>query len=223
MKKINIFVIVCVMVIATSTLAFSGSPNLVSVLFGAVDTESQASSVSENNSSENQTVKTAKANFNSVNSAPTSPSTIPNHVLYEQLFRMIVSVTERAKFQEVFEPQQQNYLRFYFKNKLQLTDEQNRGLEKTAYEFMDALEPIDAQAKDIISQSRTAFPEGRVPAGSTVPEPPIALADLQEKRNLLALQFRDQLQKELGETVFQQFDQFIEQDFASGFQPLIEQ
>lgn len=67
---------------------------------------------------------------------------------------------------------------------------------------------------------RESFPDGYVQDGQELPPPPQALFDLQEKRNALALKYRDRLADRLGSKAFEQFDNFVKSKFAENFRSI---
>lgn len=76
---------------------------------------------------------------------------------------------------------------------------------------MEAIAPIDQQAKDIITQVRRNFPTGKVSSPEDLPAPPKELESLQQQKDSVVLQFRAELQNRLGNEKFDQFDQFARQ------------
>lgn len=59
---------------------------------------------------------------------------------------------------------------------------------------MEAIAPIDQQAKDIITQVRRNFPTGKVSSPEDLPAPPKELESLQQQKDSVVLQFRAELQ-----------------------------
>lgn len=143
-------------------------------------------------------------------------SAIPDHVLYESLFRMDISFRRKALEQELT-GQTVTSLKHYFKDEANLTDVEDKILEQTAINFITEVEPIDAQARQMVATFREQFPDGEIAAGQQVPPPPLELANLQTQRNAVALRNRDKLSSLLGVT-FAQFDSFVQLNFAGNFQ-----
>ena len=147
---------------------------------------------------------------------PQANANIPDHILYDRLFRMIISFKRKAESQTI-SGEKAIGLTNYFKNRANLNDEENRILQSVALEYIQELAPIDAQARTIITQTRQTFPNSVVPREQP---PPAELVNLQEQRNALALRYRDQLQYALGADGFAKFDEFVQRDFASRFQAI---
>lgn len=142
---------------------------------------------------------------------------IPEHVLYESLFRMDLSFRRKALEQET-KGQQENSLNTYFKDNFGLSDEEDETLRRISEEFYQDIQPIDAQAAQIIDNLRSQFPYNEIGEGQQVPPPPQALADLQSQRNSIVLGKRDKLAQALGSARFTDLDSYVKQDFAANFQ-----
>lgn len=145
-------------------------------------------------------------------------SAVPDHVLYDSLFRMDVSFRRKALEQQLL-GQPVTSLQSYFKNNAKLTDEENEILRQIAIEFIEEIEPIDTRARQVTSDIREQHPYGEVPAGSEVAPPPAELGDLQNMRNEIVLQKRDKLSDRLGKDAFEKLDKFMHNEFAENFQP----
>lgn len=146
----------------------------------------------------------------------TPKSRMPDHVLYDKLFRMVGSLKKKAESVQDITAEKADALSNYFKRRAQLSDEENQILLNTALEFMREAAPVDERARAAISEARRNPLSNRGAAGELTP--PLELIDLQEQRNALALLYRDRLKASLGEDAFARFDEFVESDFASGFQ-----
>lgn len=145
-------------------------------------------------------------------------SSIPEHVLYESIFRMDLSFRRKALEQEL-SGQTVTSLKTYFKDEFGLNDEEDDLLRQTAIEYLEDIEPVNAQAIQLLAQLREQFQDGEIPDGQFVPAPPPALADLQSQRNSIALQSRDKLANRLGKK-FEMFDGLVKTRFAANFQSL---
>lgn len=119
-------------------------------------------------------------------------SQISSSILYDQLFRLVVKFQAKAEIQKLT-GENVTALKDYFKDSAKLSDSQNQILLQTASEYIQAVEPIDAQAREIISQFRQQFQDGWINEGQQAPPPPPELETLQEQRNALALTYRDNL------------------------------
>jgi hypothetical protein len=156
-------------------------------------------------------------------SMPATPSAatplVPDYVLWESVFRLDLSFRRKALDQKL-SGETATDLKTYFKDEIGLTPEQDTILRETAIEYLGALQPINAQAVDLIAVLRKSFPDGWVRDGQEAPPPPQALLDLQGKRNALALTYRDRLANRLGSKAFEQFDDFVKGKFAKNFQSI---
>lgn len=187
MKIKNTITIVLVLIIAVTTVAFGSQLSLPGELF----------------------------NFAFQANAQT-PSRVPSYVLYDKLFRMIISFKKKTDSQEMSD-EKVTGLKNYFKSRANLTEEENQILQNTALEFIQQVSPVDTEARNIIAQKRLSNPTGIVPKDEL---PPAELINLQEQRNALALQYRDRLKESLGSEVSAKFDRYIEGEFASHFEEI---
>lgn len=146
-------------------------------------------------------------------------SNVPTYVLYDQLFRLIISFRRKAIKQRI-NGEPVTSLTEYFKAEAQLTEEQNQKLTDLANQYFEEIEPIDTQASELISQIRESFPDGEIPEGQQVPPPPPELSGLQDQRNALALNYREKLNDAFGKAAFESFDSFMHKKFAQSFQAI---
>lgn len=157
-------------------------------------------------------------NFETEVNAQTS-SQIPFHILYDQLFRLSVNFQKKAEEQRL-KGESITTLKDYFKDEAKFSDSQNQIFEQLAIEYIQEVEPIDNQARQIISQIRQQFQDGWVNEGQEVPPPPTELGTLQGRRNSLALSYREKLQNLLGNDDFERFDSFVQNSFSQNFQAI---
>lgn len=141
---------------------------------------------------------------------------IPDYVLYESVFRLDLSFRKKALEQKL-SGQAPTALEFYFKDEAGLTVAEDEELRKTAIAYLEAIQPIDAQAVQILAQIREQFPDGQVPEGQSVPPPPAELANLQSQRNAVALEYRNRLENAIGSGKFKSFDGYVKNRFAANF------
>lgn len=150
---------------------------------------------------------------------PGRPPLLPDPVLWESLFRLDLSFRRKALEQEL-SGKTATDLKTYFKDEIGLKPEEDAILRETAIEYLVAIQPIDAQAIQLLARLRESVPDGHIQDGQEVPPPPQALFDLQGKRNALALTYRNRLADRLGSKAFEQFDNFIKEKFVKNFQSI---
>lgn len=126
---------------------------------------------------------------------------IPEHVLFDMVFRLDNEFRAKAMAQETA-GEIPTAFKYYFKDEAGLTDEENLILKQVAVEFLEEVQPIDAQAQIVI--------EGGGKVAAVAP----TLSDLQEQRNAVVLSNRDKLANRLGGTAFGRFNQYVQEDFA---------
>lgn len=139
-----------------------------------------------------------------------STSQIPTSILYDHVFRLTDSFKRQAESQQS-NGEIQTAFSNYFKEKAQLTDWEDEILKQTASQFIQEAQSIDNQAEALIEQIRSNSSENNVQSQEE-------LNSLQEQRNNTALSYRNQLNQSLGSAKFGEFDNFVQGEFASGFQ-----
>jgi hypothetical protein len=217
------FLGILALIVLSSFVVFGGSPGLVGKILETVQNNSitRVFSTSADNEFEKSNVKSTEQVQNLkvfpqkayVRTEETPTREIPDYTLYDQLFRIVFSFSKKAESQEL-SSEKIIGLTNYFKNRANLTDEENQILQNIALEFIPQVAPIDAQARAIIEDARQKSATGIV---SREQSPPAELVNLQEQRNVLVLYYRDRLSASFGADRFAKFDEFIMGDFASRF------
>lgn len=135
---------------------------------------------------------------------------LPEHVLYGQMFRHVVALEQRA---EVLEKRGEDgaKLRRRYKQSAELSDRQDETLKAIARDCVARVAEQDRKALALIREARARTPGGTLAQGQAPPAAPPALAELQEERNALILEFRDQLRDAFGEEEFERLDAFARQ------------
>jgi hypothetical protein len=204
MNKKQILMTLCVVVLTTSVLAFDKPTQIAKRIFGFV---SQAQATKQQNS------PTAKMQNDTIQEVVTNNS-MPDYVVYDVLFNMVkVFDREAAKLES--EGKNGKIWSEYFKHESGLTGEQVATLRKVADEFAVEIEPNRTRAMQIIKEARGAFPNGKIKERDVPPPPSNELIALQQQRQEIALRYRDRLQNLLGNEVFGQFSQYLQQNFVN--------
>ena len=126
---------------------------------------------------------------------------IPDHVLYDVIFRLDNDFRDKAAEQEAA-GQIPTGFRHYFKDEAGLTDEENLILKQVAIEFLSEVQPVDTAARNFIEEIDEV--EKRVNK----------LTTLQEQRDSIVLSNRDKLANSMGEPAFGRFNQYVHENFA---------
>jgi len=147
---------------------------------------------------------------------PSESFQVPDHVVYDHLFRLVVSFKKQSESSNK-SPEKAAFFKNYFETFAKLTDAEDQTLYSIAKEYLQETVWMDAQAKQIIVQTRKMYPNGVVPKDQP---PPPALGDLQETRNGLAVQYYERLRDALGEGGFAKLDEFIRKDIAPSIQSI---
>lgn len=139
---------------------------------------------------------------------------IPEYILYEKVFRLVI------EFDSLAESQEENGepitpFHAYFKDEAKLTAQNDQFLLQAAKQYYQEIQLVDAQAEAVIEQLRQQYPVGSLPEGELI-KPSQELLQLQEQRNKVALLYRDKLKDLLGEANFNEFDGFVKGKFALG-------
>jgi len=215
MNKKQSMIALCVVLITTSVFAFDKPTQLAKQFFGfAVNAQKTEEQNQKTSAPKNKPIKTIRHNREQSQNAE-----VPEYVLYEQTFRLIVTFRKKAEEQKAMS-EEVTPLADYFQNEAKLNDEQTSQLQDIASKFVEELAVIDAQAKVIIENIRARIPKGQPTIDKKLLEPPDELKALQKKREELALNYRDRLRDLFGEEQFQKFGNFMQQKMASSIKAI---
>lgn len=148
-----------------------------------------------------------------------SRAEIPDHVLYETIFRMRKMNREKSD-KERKEGKAHDKKDDLLKKKFQLSDDEDAQLSQAADEFAEAIAPVDKRVNGLKDEYRKQFPKGQLKEGEQPPPPPLEITELQELRNAIVLNHRDKLQLALGSDSFGNVDKKVKGEFADGFRDL---
>ncbi len=155
-----------------------------------------------------QSPTSAKVTNQIVVARPNSPRP-PEHVAYLFLFRSTAQFRKRAV--EAGRPKAINPM---LQKEAALNAVQTRKLDEITDDTLWEVEQQDAKARVVIQKFRAKYPNGIVPRGQKLPEPPPELQTMQEERNAIILRGRDRLRLALGEQEFSRFHEFTMKRFA---------
>lgn len=151
--------------------------------------------------------------------SPDSPLTeIPEHVLYDRMFSLIVKFREMSE-EQASRGEEVTPFHGYFEREANLNEWQAKILQETSLEYVNAVGIVDGQAEIIIEQLRLQYPVGSMPKGELI-KPSPELLQLQKQRDKLALYYRDQVSILLGNEKFDELNKFVRGRYASSFQVL---
>ena len=220
MNKRNLTVIIIALAIATSALALGGG------------------SIAQNSADEKKATVSSPSGFKpkpkdtgtAPQSAQPSPQgqgdatqpqdqTIPQHVVYGQMFRHIKELKKNAD-EEDRQGKDGSHFRTLYKRMAKLEDYQAAVLDQIAAETDAEIEKLNKKAKKIIDEIRGRHPEGKLAQGELPPTPPAELKALSDERRNQILQARERLRAAFGEEAFQKFDEFAQQRIKPGIRRL---
>lgn len=210
----RLLVAVCLLALATTAFAVSGP------LHRAVSFIKQGSVPPSKNSSQPRHQFAADGQAQPDNAAQSQAAEVPKHIIYGILFRERAKLNQKAHEKEV-KGEDGSPLRKYHKDKLKLDDAQSAVLDNIADETNRKVALVDKKALKIIEAERSRHPGGKLKDGELPPPPPLELKTLQQERDALVLQRREQLRQALGDTEFQRVDEFLQQDITSKMQPVL--
>lgn len=146
------------------------------------------------------------------------PANAPEHIVYGQFFRHLISLKKQAKDNEL-KSKKASKLRTHYKDKIGLKDDQALILDQIAADCLREMDRTDEKAKKIIDAAHARFPNGQIPQGQQLPSPPIELKKLQRERDMSVLQSRRKLREKLGDYEFQLIDDYVKIKFAREIKP----
>ena len=117
-------------------------------------------------------------------SSPPRPSTaMPDHIFYDQFFRLLLSLQNTAEYQ----------------TKARLSDEETVILEQIAKDCEREIALQDAKASNVIAAFRAELEKRKSGSPGDMPS---QLNQLQADRDQIILRYRDRLKTELGPETF---------------------
>jgi hypothetical protein len=134
----------------------------------------------------------------------TTAQAVPDYVIYDFCFRRVVSYENRA--QNAANESLASTYRAVITTELGITESQRVFLLNLSAQSIQAAAQLDKAAAGIISQVRSLYPDGKIPAGQSVPRPPQQLSDMQASRNAIFSQAKSQMLDFFGTEAFQQID-----------------
>ncbi len=140
-------------------------------------------------------------------------SSVPDEIVYFILFNHLVGLKAQVDSQQSLGGSSFNYIESY-KKQTSMTSSQTQFLFQTSQDCLNEIQPIDAQAKQIIDDTRSGSPDGELNSFDEMPDAPVALDQLQQQRDAVILKYRDILKNSYGENKFTEFDQFVRSKIA---------
>jgi hypothetical protein len=135
-----------------------------------------------------------------------APSSIPDHVIYGELFHRVAMFAKRTDAAQKQGKDRSN-LRQLIRKHAGLDEEQGQLLEHIALQCERDVAAQDARAKALIDTFHAQFPYRIVNKGSPAGSPPSELRSLWEQRTNAILLGRERLHSALGDDAFAKFDQ----------------
>jgi hypothetical protein len=219
MNKRRMTVVLCLMLLATSALAFSNQFGFRANPFARHAEASlplQPSSNPVNNQAQAQG-QTVLPHGEDPTRMPAG--SIPQFAVYRQLFHHYAALKAKA---DEMEQQGKNGadLRTFYKRQAKLEDKQDKVLDRIASRVDAEVAKLDKQARQIINDERAKHPLGKVPAGQTPPPPPDELRALAAQRTQIILQGKKELADAFGGPEFKRFDEFVQEHIAKRMKPV---
>lgn len=147
---------------------------------------------------------------------PTNPN-VPEHVVYSFLFRHQNFMKKKAEEAES-RGQDSSFFRKYYQREAKLDDRQAAMLSEIATQAELDVKAIEAEAKLIVDKIRAERASAPVKPNQQVPPSP-QLMGLQQRRNSVVLQARNQLERALGPSSFNDFQKYVKDKVASQIKP----
>lgn len=143
----------------------------------------------------------------SQNSPASRGSAVPEFVIYGFLFKKVSRLSEKTL---ELRSQGKIGLKPYYpmQKEAALSAAESIALEAIASACQREVDRQDERARIIIQAFRAKFPDGKVPKGTTLPPPPAELITMQQERDAIILQARDQLRLAFGEASFAALDNY---------------
>ena len=144
----------------------------------------------------------------SASTATTSPQSIPQRIIYHQLFNHVVYLDYQAGVADQ-QGLNGNALRNYYQVRAGLSAVETTLLKATAHDEITAVEAVDQQIQAEVALYRANFHNGKWPAKTPMPPLPAELHTLQVAKDNIILNHVAALQSGFG-TDFQRFDTYVQ-------------
>jgi hypothetical protein len=135
-----------------------------------------------------------------------SPSTIPDHVIYWELFHRVAVYAHKADAAQR-QGIDRSGLKQLVRRRAGLDEERGQMLEQIALQCEREVVATDAKARALIDGFHAEHPYRLVNKNSPPPSPPSELRTLSQQRIDAILLGRDRLHSALGDEVFAKFDE----------------
>lgn len=147
---------------------------------------------------------------------PVNPN-VPEHVVYSFLFRHQNFMKKKAEEAES-RGQDSSFFRKYYQREAKLDDRQAAMLSDIATQFELDVKAIEAEAQLVINRLRAQRASAPKKSDQSPPPAPELIA-LQKRRDNVVLQARNQLERVLGPTSFNEFQTYVREKVASQIKP----
>ena len=137
----------------------------------------------------------------------------PARVVYWELFKHVMFLEKQADLADT-SGEDGWELRHFYQIHVDLSLGEEGILKQIARAATTQVAAIDAQAREIVMQFQAQYPGGRLPKGVAIPKPPAILGPLQKQRDQTILDQEAQFRSLLGDERFQQFDAYVQKNFA---------
>jgi type IV secretory pathway VirB10-like protein len=220
MNKRKLIVAIIVIGIATSVFALAGASIAQKSADEKKATTSSPSGLKPKPEEAGPSARPAQPNQQSQTAAAQpQDQTIPQDVIYDQMFRHIKELKKNAD-EEDSQGKDGSHFRTLYKRMAKLEDHQAAALDQIADDVDREVEKLNKRAKKIIDDVRSSHPDGKLAPGELPPSVPAELKMLSDQRRQVILQARERLRAAFGEEAFQKFDEFVQQRIKPGIRRL---
>lgn len=218
-KTVTIFAVSAVLILSFAALGRTSG------FLNEIITSIKESSISQNlfSSKKERDIQQPQQNSVNIQRSVDLPGTsgvtreVPDEIVYLILFNHLVGLKGEAEKMQA-RGETLDYHRMY-QEQAALDIPQSQQLFQIAQECLDAIKPIDKQARNVIDEIRAAYPNGEVSAEIDPPPPPADLERLQQEKDAVILTYRDSLQDYLGKKKFAEFDTFARARIVPNVEP----
>ena len=138
-------------------------------------------------------------------SSPVHTGPMPDTFFYSHIFRHILYLQDNGEPPLVAGTQTASIADFYT-SRVGMTVAENTVLLSTARAWKAEVDPVDAEAHNLIEAIHARTPGGRLASGETPPPVPQGLTDLQQKRDAITLKHVAALRQSFGDARFLRID-----------------
>lgn len=202
----------------SSFVILGSSPNFYGKFFQSIENTSIVKAFSL--SSAKDETQNSSLNRIAASQEVVSGQEVPQTILWQMVFSLPQRL-DRAAGKLSAQGKDAAIWNNYLTRQAKLSVQNELILKATAARYFAEIAPIDQKAREITQQTRAKYPDGKIEKDN-FPLPPVELGVLQKQKDDITLLYRDSFRTAVGEESFNQFNDFLTQEFSKGISPIVQ-